>query len=80
MTPFCSQVTYEGLLDDSFGTKSGKKIFKWFGYLSVISYHYIIIVYFKGFIEFGSEVTGKDQSVKLLLSSSDEVSAARHYY
>lgn len=48
VTPLCSQVTYEGLLDDTFGIHSG-------------------------FIEFGSEVTGKDQSVKLLLSSTDEV-------
>lgn len=48
VTPLCSQVTYEGLLDDTFGIASG-------------------------FIEFGSDVTGKDQSAKLLLTSHDMI-------
>ncbi|KAK3094955.1 hypothetical protein FSP39_008319 [Pinctada imbricata] len=48
VTPLCSQVTYEGLLDDSFGIKCG-------------------------FIEFGPEVTGKDQTAKLLLTSDDQI-------
>lgn len=48
VTPLCSQLTYEGLLDEAFGINSG-------------------------YIEFGSEVTGKEQSVKLMLSSEDEI-------
>lgn len=31
-------------------------------------------MYCTGYIEFGEDVTGKDQSTKLLLSSQDEVS------
>ncbi|XP_048583700.1 vacuolar protein sorting-associated protein 33B isoform X2 [Nematostella vectensis] len=48
VTPLCSQVTYHGLLDDTFSTRSG-------------------------FIEFGPEVTGKEQPLKMLLGSQDEV-------
>ncbi|CAH1796198.1 unnamed protein product [Owenia fusiformis] len=48
VTPLCSQMTYEGLLDDIFSIDSG-------------------------FVEFGSEVTGTEKSVKLLLSSQDMV-------
>ena len=48
VTPLCSQVVYEGLLDDSFDVKSGV-------------------------IEFGAEVTGKEQIEKVILSSQDEV-------
>lgn len=31
-------------------------------------------MYCTGYVEFGEDVTGKDQSTKLLLSSQDEVS------
>ncbi|KAJ8304877.1 hypothetical protein KUTeg_018460 [Tegillarca granosa] len=48
VTPLCSQLTYEGLLDETFGISSG-------------------------FIEFGKEVSGKDQTTKLLLTSQDEI-------
>ncbi|XP_063433464.1 vacuolar protein sorting-associated protein 33B-like [Mytilus trossulus] len=48
VTPLCSQLTYEGLLDDTFGISCG-------------------------YIEFGKDVTGKDQSTKLLLSSEDQI-------
>ncbi|XP_064608476.1 vacuolar protein sorting-associated protein 33B-like [Liolophura sinensis] len=48
VTPLCSQLTYEGLLDETFGIHSG-------------------------FIEFDRAVTGKDQPVKLLLTSHDEL-------
>ncbi|XP_062574358.1 vacuolar protein sorting-associated protein 33B-like isoform X2 [Saccostrea cucullata] len=48
VTPLCSQLTYEGLLDETFGIKCGA-------------------------IEFGPEVTGKQQSAKLLLNSDDVI-------
>ncbi|XP_060062741.1 vacuolar protein sorting-associated protein 33B-like [Ylistrum balloti] len=48
VTPLCSQLTYEGLLDEAFGINSG-------------------------YVEFGSDVTGKEQPVKLMLSSEDEI-------
>ncbi|XP_013390151.2 vacuolar protein sorting-associated protein 33B-like [Lingula anatina] len=48
VTPLCSQVTYEGLLDEVFGIQSGC-------------------------IEFGHEVSGRDQPVKLMLTSQDEI-------
>ncbi|XP_022334055.2 vacuolar protein sorting-associated protein 33B-like isoform X1 [Crassostrea virginica] len=48
VTPLCSQLTYEGLLDETFGIKCGT-------------------------IEFGPEVTGKQQSAKLLLNSDDAI-------
>lgn len=48
VTPLCSQVTYEGLLDDMFGIQCG-------------------------YVEFGPEITQKDQPVKVHLSSDDEV-------
>ncbi|XP_069135773.1 vacuolar protein sorting-associated protein 33B-like [Argopecten irradians] len=57
VTPLCSQMTYEGLLDEAFGINCG-------------------------YVEFGSDVTGKDQSVKLMLTSEDEIFEAvrnRHF-
>jgi len=48
VTPQCSQVAYEGLLDDTFGINSS-------------------------YVEFGPEVTGTDATMKLILTSSDEV-------
>ncbi|KAL5005557.1 hypothetical protein ScPMuIL_019013 [Solemya velum] len=48
VTPLCSQLTYEGLLDDTFGIHSG-------------------------FVEFGPDISGKDQSVKVLLTSHDPI-------
>ncbi|XP_056021791.1 vacuolar protein sorting-associated protein 33B-like isoform X1 [Ostrea edulis] len=48
VTPLCSQLTYEGLLDETFGIKCGT-------------------------IEFGPEVTGKQQTAKLLLNSDDQI-------
>ncbi|XP_067016760.1 vacuolar protein sorting-associated protein 33B-like isoform X1 [Acropora muricata] len=48
ITPMCSQVTYAGVVDDSFGIKSGV-------------------------VEFGPEVTGKDQTTKMLLNDQDKV-------
>lgn len=48
VTPLCSQVTYAGVLDDTFGIKSGV-------------------------VEFGPEVTGKDQTTKMLLNDQDQV-------
>ena len=48
VTPVCSQLTYEGILDDVFKIKSG-------------------------YVEFGKEVTGKDQNTKVLLNAADPV-------
>ncbi|KAL9987004.1 hypothetical protein ACROYT_G001238 [Oculina patagonica] len=48
VTPLCSQVTYAGVVDDTFGVKSGV-------------------------VEFGPEVTGKDQKTKMLLNDQDKV-------
>ncbi|XP_058972435.2 vacuolar protein sorting-associated protein 33B-like isoform X1 [Pocillopora verrucosa] len=48
VTPLCSQVTYAGVLDDTFGIRSGV-------------------------VEFGPEVTGKDQNTKMLLNDQDLV-------
>lgn len=48
VTPLCSQVTYEGLLDDMFGIQCGC-------------------------VEFGKDITQKDQPVKVRLHSEDEV-------
>ncbi|XP_041371533.1 vacuolar protein sorting-associated protein 33B-like [Gigantopelta aegis] len=48
VSPLCSPVTYEALLDETFSINCS-------------------------FIEFGSEVVGKDQSVKKLLTSHDEI-------
>lgn len=48
VTPLCSQVTYAGVIDDTFGIRSGV-------------------------VEFGSEVTGKDQKTKMLLNDQDKV-------
>ena len=48
ITPLCSPLTYEGILDDVFSIKSG-------------------------FVEFGKDVTGKPQNVKVLLNAKDPV-------
>lgn len=48
VTPLCSQVTYEGLLDDMFGICCAC-------------------------VEFGREITQKEQPVKVMLTSQDEV-------
>ena len=48
VTPVCSQLTYEGILDDVFKIRSG-------------------------YVEFGKEVTGKDQNTKVLLNAADPV-------
>ncbi|XP_069758331.1 vacuolar protein sorting-associated protein 33B [Narcine bancroftii] len=48
VTPMCSQVVYEGLVDDVFRIKCGS-------------------------VDFGSEVTSSDKSVKVLLNSQDKV-------
>ena len=48
MTPLCSQVTYEGLLDDMFGISCAC-------------------------VEFGKEITQKDQPVKVMVNSQDQV-------
>lgn len=48
VTPMCSQLTYEGMLDDVFNIRSG-------------------------FVELGSEITGKSQNVKVLLNEKDPV-------
>lgn len=48
VTPLCSQVTYEGLLDDMFGIQCG-------------------------YVEFGPEITQKEQPVKVRLHSEDQV-------
>ncbi|KAK2157090.1 hypothetical protein LSH36_199g04005 [Paralvinella palmiformis] len=48
VTPLCSQVTYEGLLQDTFGMECG-------------------------FVDFPPEVSGRDTSIKMLLTSYDEV-------
>ncbi|XP_014663924.1 PREDICTED: vacuolar protein sorting-associated protein 33B-like isoform X2 [Priapulus caudatus] len=48
ITPLCSQLTYEGLLDEIFGINSG-------------------------YCDFGPEVMGKDQTIRLLLTCQDEV-------
>ncbi|WAQ99914.1 VP33B-like protein [Mya arenaria] len=47
VTPLCTQVTYEGLLDDMFGIHCAC-------------------------VEFGSEVTSKQQPVKVMLTSQDQ--------
>ncbi|XP_060574678.1 vacuolar protein sorting-associated protein 33B-like [Ruditapes philippinarum] len=57
VTPLCSQVTYEGLLDDMFGIQCGC-------------------------VEFGKDITQKDQPVKVRLNSEDEMYEAircRHF-
>ncbi|XP_048473015.1 vacuolar protein sorting-associated protein 33B-like [Rhincodon typus] len=48
VTPMCSQVVYEGLVDDVFRIKCGS-------------------------VDFGSEVTSSNRSVKVLLNSQDKV-------
>ncbi|XP_060709854.1 vacuolar protein sorting-associated protein 33B isoform X2 [Hemiscyllium ocellatum] len=48
VTPMCSQVVYEGLVDDVFRIKCGS-------------------------VDFGSEVTSSNKSVKVLLNSQDKV-------
>ncbi|KAF3686214.1 Vacuolar protein sorting-associated protein 33B [Channa argus] len=48
VTPLCSQVVYEGLVDDTFRIKCGC-------------------------VEFGSDVTSSDKSVKVMLNSQDKV-------
>ncbi|XP_062927093.1 vacuolar protein sorting-associated protein 33B isoform X1 [Mobula hypostoma] len=48
VSPMCSQVVYEGLVDDVFRIKCGS-------------------------VDFGSDVTSSDKSVKLLLNSQDKV-------
>ncbi|XP_052795879.1 vacuolar protein sorting-associated protein 33B-like [Mya arenaria] len=48
VTPLCTQVTYEGLLDDMFGIHCAC-------------------------VEFGSEVTSKQQPVKVMLTSQDQM-------
>ncbi|KAL4227335.1 Vacuolar protein sorting-associated protein 33B [Mactra antiquata] len=48
VTPLCSQVVYEGLLDDMFGIQCGC-------------------------VEFGPEITQKDQPVKIRLHSEDQM-------
>ncbi|XP_078285990.1 vacuolar protein sorting-associated protein 33B isoform X1 [Rhinoraja longicauda] len=48
VTPMCSQVVYEGLVDDVFRIKCGS-------------------------VDFGSEVTSSEKSVKVLLNSQDKV-------
>ena len=48
VTPLCSQVTYEGLLDDMFGISCAC-------------------------VEFGKEITQKDQPVKVMVNSQDQV-------
>ncbi len=50
VTPLCSQLTYEGILDDVFSIRSG-------------------------FAEFGKDVTGKEQNVKVLVNAQDPVFA-----
>ena len=82
VTPLCTQVTYEGLLDDTFGISSGK--FSTFQLL----YHCLhphftsdtpfsstneTAAFYEGFIEFGPEVTGTDKSMKMLLTAQDMV-------
>lgn len=84
VTPLCTQVTYEGLLDDTFGISSGLYLRK-IGKCKIalekkdtvlrsctgVCNDFMLI---SGFVEFGSEVTGTDKSMKMLLTGQDSVS------